>query len=381
MGKYVRNPLTGRYILVGGKTYLKVEGHVSKKPKSFSLHSRSCSRIHSLSRRPRIHSRSRRSSIHSRNCSHSKSRDTKVSPLIWWTGGKIRLINELLKLMPDKFNNYYEPFFGSGVVFLNVINTFHPKKVVINDINVSLCSLYKILKSPSLITEFKTECKKLEKKYNNIKSVDQRKNFFIRIRNIFNKEKKNSPKCVAYFYFLLRTMFNGIYTRNRKGELISGFGKGEDIELMSEEKLKRMKIIHHLLTSGRMEIHNKYFTDVLKKATKGDFVYLDPPYVPTDTKLFDSNKDVYQVSGSKATSGYGLQFNDEDHENVMKTFLDLDRRGVKVMMSNAYNTKLIKFFKQKGYNVYPMKVNRLISRNASTRYTNRFNEVVITNYK
>ena len=45
----------------------------------------------------------------------------------------------------------------------------------------------------------------------------------------------------------------------------------------------------------------------------------------------------------------------------MKAFLELDKKGVKVMMSNAYNTGLIKIFKAKGFKIYPMKVNRVLT--------------------
>ena len=49
-------------------------------------------------------------------------------PMFRWVGGKSRLIPDIIKLLPTmKINNYYEPFLGSGVVFLNIVNILHPR--------------------------------------------------------------------------------------------------------------------------------------------------------------------------------------------------------------------------------------------------------------
>ena len=40
-----------------------------------------------------------------------------AKPFVKWVGGKRSLLPELLKRMPPKFNNYYEPFVGGGALF------------------------------------------------------------------------------------------------------------------------------------------------------------------------------------------------------------------------------------------------------------------------
>ena len=47
--------------------------------------------------------------------------DILTSP-INWTGGKKRVVPHILKYAPKTFNNYFEPFIGSGVVLLNLFD-------------------------------------------------------------------------------------------------------------------------------------------------------------------------------------------------------------------------------------------------------------------
>lgn len=36
--------------------------------------------------------------------------------LVHWVGGKSRVVPKLKELMPEKYNDYYEPFLGSGAL-------------------------------------------------------------------------------------------------------------------------------------------------------------------------------------------------------------------------------------------------------------------------
>ena len=52
-----------------------------------------------------------------------------------WAGGKSQLIEQFLPLFPKKFNNYFEPFVGSGAVAFHIIQNYKPKKVILSDVN------------------------------------------------------------------------------------------------------------------------------------------------------------------------------------------------------------------------------------------------------
>ena len=43
--------------------------------------------------------------------------EKKINPILKWAGGKRQLIPEIIKILPEKFNNYVEPFIGGGALF------------------------------------------------------------------------------------------------------------------------------------------------------------------------------------------------------------------------------------------------------------------------
>lgn len=49
---------------------------------------------------------------------NESNRIIKGNPLLKWPGGKRNLLKHLLPLVPEKYNNYYEPFLGGGALFL-----------------------------------------------------------------------------------------------------------------------------------------------------------------------------------------------------------------------------------------------------------------------
>jgi len=61
-----------------------------------------------------------------------------------WAGGKRWLVSRFSTLFPDTFENYYEPFVGSGSVFF----WLRPERGLISDANAELVNLCKALKKP-----------------------------------------------------------------------------------------------------------------------------------------------------------------------------------------------------------------------------------------
>ena len=68
-------------------------------------------------------------------------------PLFMWAGGKTRMIKRYTAsgLLPEpsslfntSIDNYVEPFFGGGAMFLHINKILKPKTCFINDINLSL---------------------------------------------------------------------------------------------------------------------------------------------------------------------------------------------------------------------------------------------------
>ncbi len=65
-----------------------------------------------------------------------------IKPFLKWAGGKQQLLEGLRQFIPKKYNNYFEPFVGSGALFFDI----QPDKAIIADINPELINCYKVVK-------------------------------------------------------------------------------------------------------------------------------------------------------------------------------------------------------------------------------------------
>jgi DNA adenine methylase len=77
----------------------------------------------------------------------------KPKPFIKWVGGKRSIINELLKNIPQRIENYYEPFAGGGALFFEIYNSVKGS-CYLSDLNVNLIVAYNVIKKePSKLIE------------------------------------------------------------------------------------------------------------------------------------------------------------------------------------------------------------------------------------
>ena len=142
-----------------------------------------------------------------------------AKPFIKWVGGKSQLLEEIREKYPSKIERYCEPFVGGGAVLFDVLNTFQPKEVLINDINRELINTYSQIKNKC--EEMIFQLLDLQNIYKT-HSLEENKEFFYEKRNRYNglkvngNEAENLEKAVL-FIFLNKTCFNGLYRVNTKG--------------------------------------------------------------------------------------------------------------------------------------------------------------------
>ena len=144
----------------------------------------------------------------------------KCKSILRWVGSKKRIINEIIENLPEEMNDYYEPFLGSGVVYLYMPNK---SKSYINDNNKDLISLYKHVKK-----NHKEMIKLLEKLYKEYMSNDDdgKKEYYLGKRDRFNKIKgKYDLERAVLYIFINKTCYNGLMQFNKQGINTSGFGK------------------------------------------------------------------------------------------------------------------------------------------------------------
>lgn len=208
-----------------------------------------------------------------------------VNSPIRWAGSKKKLLNEMLeKTFVRDCENYVECFLGSGVVLLNVLNNAQElgyKKFYVNDINSNIINFYTMLqKEPKYLID---NIQKMSQKYN-VLNIEQQSAMYYEIREAFNKGFDVKEKTI-YFYFLMKTGFNGVYRENSKGYFNVPFGRKDKI-IINEEYLESISSMIQ-----KVEFYNLSFEDFLdemkqKRILNNSFVYCDPPYLPDDLLVY-----------------------------------------------------------------------------------------------
>ena len=98
-----------------------------------------------------------------------------------------------------------------------------------------------------------------------------------------------------------------------------------------------MKSISNVLT--RTDIDAADFREILDTAARGDFVYLDPPYLPVFTQ-----SDVEKEPTAKFNKYTAKTFEMSDLVQLAEICADLSRRGVRWVMSNRDTTSVSDLF-------------------------------------
>lgn len=273
-------------------------------------------------------------------------------PFLKWVGGKGRLLDQLLPLFPRTFEAYYEPFFGGGAAFFALA----PVTGQINDINKALIGAYSNVKNH--VDTVIEELELLQGAYSQLDSLDAKKEYYYDRRAEYNQEVYSSIRKTALLIFLNKTCFNGLYRENRKGEFNVPFGKHinpticDALTLRSTSKALR----HVVISSGS-------FSDAVKNAKQGDFVYFDPPYYPLNpTSSFTS----YSVD----------DFSAKDQQELKIVFDELTKRGVKVALSNSDTPFIRELYKD--YRQEFVMAGRAINAVGSKR--GKVSEIVVLNY-
>ena len=105
--------------------------------------------------------------------------------------------------------------------------------------------------------------------------------YWIRIQfNKLNQLEKNSLICSSYFIFLNKTCFRGMYREGPNGFNVP-FGHYKNPEIINKNHLD---IIHDLIKDVIFTCCD--FRESMINIEDGDFLYLDPPYVPEKNTSF-----------------------------------------------------------------------------------------------
>jgi DNA adenine methylase len=221
----------------------------------------------------------------------------KCPPLFRWAGGKRRLLSQILPLLPDKYNHYYEPFCGGSALFFEL----RPKNATLGDKNAELINCYRQVK----------ECP--EEVISALQKLKNTKENYYKIRK---KVPQNRVERAARLIYLMSLSFNGIYRVNSDGGFNVPYG-GKTGRLFDFERIREVS-----KAFATTEFVSGDFAKTVKNAKKGDLIYFDPPYTV-----------------AHGNNGF-IQYNEkifswQDQTRLAKLAERLAKRSCHVIISNA----------------------------------------------
>lgn len=347
------------------------------------------------------------------------NKKTKATPFVKWVGGKGQLAGIIQGLVPAKINRYYEPFVGGGAIFFNLqeAGLIKSSESFLSDINPNLLDTYTIIRddvdslimrlaqfgeqadnnfvalqdmlkndpTSKTVADYKAYLKKQEsltqaklskppnpkfiQKIQELQDVFNEINLSLFSRKMIFDELKNADRRpefsswsklerAARFIFLNKTGFNGVYRENSKGYFNTPFGDQKNPNICD-----RRNLINCNDALRGVSIDNKFYYEIELDLQEGDFVYLDPPYVPLSST---SNFTGY------TSSSFGIR----EQIRLRNMCNRLDKKGIKFMQSNSSAEVVKRLYKN--FTIEEVDATRAINSDASGRGT--IKEVIITNY-
>ncbi len=275
---------------------------------------------------------------------------------IKWVGGKGRLLAELRGLRPIKFGRYFEPFLGGGAHFLDLGHG--EVKSFLSDANADLILTWRAIRDdPDGLTRHLDELSS---------SVPYTRPSYEAIRREYNEQaQEDGTERAAWFIYLNKTGFNGLYRVNRKGLFNVPFGKTANGERPALHGEATIALVSRALQGA--ELHCSDFRGawtIGRGPLPDDFVYLDPPYVP--------------ASITSDFTGYTAgKFGESAQRDLAREFVSLAERGVLVLASNS-DTPLVRQL----YDGFPMtKVTRSGSVSCNVAKRQRVGELIIRSHE
>lgn len=224
-------------------------------------------------------------------------------PLLKWPGGKRRLIQFLLPILPQQFSSYYEPCMGSGALFF----ALQPKRAFLSDKNPELIATYNEVRDhPDAVIDSLGALKNTEDDYYAVRDT----------------VPKSKAARAARLIYLSTLSFNGIHRVNLRGRFNVPYGYKRTVTPCQPD---RIRTASSLLRRATLTCED--FEPAVADAKRGDLVYFDPPYTTAHTN-----------NGFLKYNARIFTWNDQ--KRLSEVAHDLRRRGCLVFISNADHSSI-----------------------------------------
>ena len=262
-------------------------------------------------------------------CYDYQQKELIQSPLNY-TGGKYKLLPQMLPHFPKDIDYFVDLFCGGGNVGINV----PCNKVLFNDNNSIIRYMFGTFKNmdkeetfrliDSIIKEYGlSDSDKYGYEYYGCNSADglskYNTNGYLRLRDDFNKMQNKDYGYYITLYVLIVYSFNNQIRFNRRGEFNLPAGK-RDFNRKMREKLSAFI---DRLKSGDYTFESNDFREISDEDWNDKtFVYVDPPYLITCATYNEQD-------------GWN-----EELEKELLNYLDkLNDRGIRFALSNVLQSK------------------------------------------
>lgn len=294
-----------------------------------------------------------------------------------YTGGKYKLLSQILPLFPQDADQVVDLFCGGCNVGINV----DCNKVLFNDSNKYLMGLLDTFRRLTKDEIFDWIYNTIDKyglsmvsrngyDFYNCESSkglgEYNKAGYSKLREDFNKKTKKDDEYYLMLYLLIVYSFNNQLRFNRKGEFNLPVGK-RDFNFKMQGKLEAFL---DRVKSGDYRFTAEDFRNVsMEGYTEKSFFYADPPYLITC-----------------ATYNEQAGWTENDEKDLLKYLEELDKRGIRFALSNVLeskgkkNTILSKWISQnEKYKIIPLNYDYANS-NYHTKKDGVTKEVLVVNY-
>ena len=287
--------------------------------------------------------------------------NTYIKSPMNYTGGKYKLLPQILPLFPSEIDTFVDLFTGGGNIAVNINNA---NKIVANDFETRIIEIYKTFQKYEIDELIET----IELAIQRFGLTKENADSFNNFRTHYNKHIEDGYSFImpVMLYVLICYSFNHQFRFNSKGEFNMPFGKNRS--QWNNTMKKNLISFHKAITEKNIIFTNKDFTELkLDKLKPNDFVYCDPPYLITC-----------------ATYNEKDGWNEQRERDLLNLLDNLDSRSVKFALSNVLFSKgktndiLIEWSKK--YNVHHLDYTYQNCNYHTKDKESKPDEVLITNY-
>lgn len=257
--------------------------------------------------------------------------ETKGRPFLKWAGGKRQLLSALLEHAPPDAPRYFEPFLGGGALFFALA----PRRAVLADVN------------DRLIRTFRGVRDGVDEVVRLLRGYRYDKEFFYRFREA-DIDSASDGEVAAWFIYLNKTAYNGLYRVNRENRFNVPFGRYANPTICDESTLRACSA-----ALAGVDLLVEDFESAAARAARGDFVYFDPPYVPLSAT-------------SSFTSYTSRGFGEAEQKRLRDTAAKLKGRGVRVLLSNSASSMVRELY-ARGFRLTEVPATRSVNSNGAAR--------------